>query len=283
MKKTLLLLLGGWLWAGLASAQTEAAVDSLSRNRFVTRSTLYGVGVVNLYDTYLSPVEYTGTQARVMHERMRMTKLLQGRVSVQSLLQGQVSYCRNEAETGNELAGMVTWDYGLHYHLYKDDHWKVLVGGLGELNGGFIYNTRNSNNPAQAKAYLNLVASGQLFYHFRVGRQSLTARYQLNVPVAGLMFSPEYQESYYEIFTQGNHHGILNFTTPANEPSVWQMLTLDFPVRDHTFRVGYVADIHQSRVNSIRCHTYSHVLMIGVVRHFYLIRRKDALNRQVTF
>jgi hypothetical protein len=76
MKKTLLLLLGGWLWAGLASAQTEAAVDSLSQNRFVTRSTLYGVGVVNLYDTYLSPVEYTGTQARVMHERMRMTKLL---------------------------------------------------------------------------------------------------------------------------------------------------------------------------------------------------------------
>lgn len=280
MKKAILLL---YLFFGMAvtvSAQPESPGDTLRNDRFVMRSTLYGIGYTNILDTYLSPVEYTGTEVRILHERMRMTRMMKGRVSTQSLLQANFAYTENRADTGNELSALVNWSYGLHYHFPINEHLKILAGGLGELNGGFIYNTRNSNNPAQAKAYINLTVSGMLLYKFRIQDKPFTARYQLNIPFVGLMFSPEYQQSYYEIFTLDNHSGTLCVTSLHNQPSLRQLLTLDMPLGANTLRIGYVGDIQQARVNHIRSHTYSHVLMLGFVKNFYLIKRKDKLSRR---
>ena len=48
---------------------------------------------------------------------------------------------------------------------------------------GFVYNTRNSNNPAQAKAYGSVDISGMAIYKFRIGNHPLVARYQANLPL----------------------------------------------------------------------------------------------------
>lgn len=53
--------------------------------RYVMRSTMAGVGHSNVFETYLSPLEYSGTEVRFMHESMRMTRMLGGNVSGQSL------------------------------------------------------------------------------------------------------------------------------------------------------------------------------------------------------
>ena len=73
MKKILLLLLS--LFLGLSS---QAQEDSLQANRYVMRATLYGAGFTNILDTYLSPMEYTGPEIRILRESMRMTKLMNG-------------------------------------------------------------------------------------------------------------------------------------------------------------------------------------------------------------
>lgn len=187
MKKILLLLLS--LFLGLPS---QAQEDSLRANRYVMRATLYGVGFTNILDTYLSPMEYTGPEIRILRESMRMTKLMNGNVSVQSLFQANLSLTENKAETSNEMSGMVNWNYALHYQFRLTENLKILAGPMLDLNGGFIYNMRNSNNPAQAKAYVNLAASGMVIYRFHIGNYPLIARYQANLPVMGVMFSPEY-------------------------------------------------------------------------------------------
>lgn len=279
--KTYMLMLAG-LFVFLSSVAGQET-DSLQANRFVMRSTLLGVGRTQIVDTYLSPVEYTGIEGRFLHERMRMTRMLGGNVSTQSLLQANLAYAENDSKTGNEFAGMVNWSYGLHYHFRINDRLRILAGGLGDLNLGFIYNTRNSNNPAQAKAYINLTASAMAIYDFRIKKQPFTVRYQVNAPFLGVMFSPEYQQSYYEIFTLDNSHGVVNFTSVHNQPSLRQLLTLDIPLRRTTFRVGYVGDFQQSKVNNIRCHTYSHVFMVGFVKNFYLIKGKDKLQAKSPF
>ena len=267
MKRYLLLLAGVFALLSPAIAQE----DSLRANRFVMRSTLYGVGYTRVLDTYLSPQEYTGIEGRFLHERMRMTTLLDGRVSTQSMIQANVAYTENHSGTGNEISGLVNWTYGLHYHFRVTDHLRILAGALGDANLGFIYNTRNSNNPAQAKAYLNLTASAMAIYKFHIKELPFTVRYQVNVPFMGVMFSPNYQQSYYEIFTLGNHHGVVNFTSVHNQPSMRQLLTLDIPVSRTTLRIGYMGDFQQSKVNDIRCHTYSHAFMIGFVKELYLL------------
>ncbi len=276
-----MLLLAG-LFACLGSVAGQEK-DSLQANRFVMRSTMLGVGHTRIVDSYLSSVEYAGIEGRFLHERMRMTKMLGGRVSTQSLLQANLAYAENASQTGNEFAGMVNWSYGLHYHFRIGDRLRILAGGLGDLNLGFIYNTRNSNNPAQAKAYLNLTASAMAIYKFRIKKQPFTVRYQVNAPFLGVMFSPNYQQSYYEIFTLGNSEGVVNFTSVHNQPSMRQLLTLDIPLQRATFRVGYVGDIQQSKVNNIRCHTYSHAFMVGFVKDFYLIKGKDKLKDKSPF
>ena len=114
----------------------------------------------NVLDTYLSPLEYKGPEIRILRENMRMTRLMNGNVSAQNLLQANVSYTHNPSQTANMYAGLVNWTYALHYQFRLNEQLKLLVGPMIDLNGGFVYNTRNSNNPAQAKAYGSVGISG---------------------------------------------------------------------------------------------------------------------------
>lgn len=262
----------------LCTLTVSAQEDSLKATRYVMRSTLIGAGKANVFDTYLSPIEYEGPGVRFLHESMRMTRLMDGNVSSQSLLQVNFSYTKNPSKTGKMYAGLVNWNYALHYQYHIDSRLKILFGPMIDLNGGFIYNVRNSNNPAQAKAYANIDASAMLIYKFRIADYPMILRYQANLPLMGAMFSPEYGESYYEIFSLGNSGRHVVFTSLHNNPSLRQMLTFDIPIRKIVMRVGYVCDIQQSKVNSLKTHVYSHDFMIGFVKNIYLLKGKKVLH-----
>lgn len=252
----------------------QAQTDSLQANRYITRTTMYGVGYTNVFDTYLSPQEYRGLDFRISRETMRMTKFLDGNVSVQSLFQANLSYAHNRTDNNNTFAGMVNWNYGLHYQFRLTDNFKILAGGLGDVNAGFVYNLRNSNNPASARAYINFDASAMAIWHLKVKHYPIVLRYQANLPVVGVMFAPAKGQSYYEIFTLGNAEGVIQFTSLHNQPSLRQMFSIDLPIRYSKMRLSYVADLQQSDVNEVRMHTYSHVFMVGFVTDMYLIRNK---------
>lgn len=256
------------------SGNLSAQCDSLHANRYVTRATTYGIGYTNILDTYLSPQEYKGLEGRIARETIRMTKLFNGHVSLQNFFQANLSYTHNHTEDNNTFAGLVNWNVGLHYQFRINENLKLLAGGLGDFNGGFVYNLRNSNNPASAKAYANLAASGMAIYRFKIKKHQLVARYQANVPLVGVMFSPNYGQSYYEIFTLGNSDGVIKFTTPKNQPSIRQMISLDFPICYSKIRFSYLCDIQQSKVNLLKTHTYSQIFMVGFVRDLYIIKAK---------
>lgn len=248
--------------------------DSLQANRYVTRATMYGVGHTNVFDTYLSPQEYRGIDFRISRETMRMTKLLDGNVSVQSFFQANLGYSHNRADNNNTFSGLVNWNYGLHYQFRLTNNFKILAGALGDFNAGFVYNLRNSNNPASARAYINLDASTMAIWHLKIKSYPFVLRYQANLPVMGVMFAPEKGQSYYEIFTLGNSSGVVQFTSLHNQPSLRQMLSIDLPIHYSKLRISYIADLQQSHVNEIKTHTYSHVFMVGFVKDMYLIRNK---------
>ncbi|MCD8292843.1 MAG: DUF3316 domain-containing protein [Prevotellaceae bacterium] len=242
--------------------------------RYVTRATLYGVGFANVYDTYLSPQEYKGVDFRLSHESMRMTRFMDGRLSLQSFFQADVGYTHNHVENNNTFSMLANWNYGLHYNFPITENFKLLAGGLVDLDGGALYNLRNSNNPASVRAYGNIDASGMAVWRVRVGHYPLTLRYQVNLPLMGMMFSPHYGQSYYEIFTLGNHRGVLHFTSLHNALSLRQMLTADLPVRRAKMRVAYLWDMQQSKVSGLRTHAYGHVFMVGMVKDLYLLEGK---------
>lgn len=253
---------------------SKAQEDSLLVKRHIVRSTLVGAGYANVFDTYLSPLEYKGAEVRFLLENMRMTRLLGGKVSEQHLFQVNFDYTKNPSKTVHSYSGLINWSYALHYQKELNEQLKLLVGPMIDVNGGVIYNQRNSNNPAQAKAYASLGASAMAIYKFHIGQKRLTLRYQANLPLMGIMFSPEYGESYYEIFGLGNGGKNVLFTSLHNMPSLRQLITLDLPVKSSTLRLGYLCDIQQAKVNNLKSHTYSHNFMIGVVRNLYLLKGK---------
>ena len=169
---------------------------------------------------------------------------------------------------------MVNWNYGLHYQFRLTENFKLLAGGLIDANGGFVYNLRNTNNPASARAYVNLDASGMAIWHLKIKRYPMVLRYQVNLPVMGVLFSPHYGQSYYEIFSLGNSSGVIKFTSLHNQPSLRQMLSVDLPIGYTKMRFSYLADLQQYKVNNIKTHTYSHVFMVGFVKDLYRIRNK---------
>ncbi len=253
------------------SAVSAQVADTLRSDKVVVNAQMIGVGATSILDTYLSPEEYSGTELRYVSHTVRRRE---GRRWSRMLVhQGAFAYADNRSGNGNEMSGMYTFTYGLHYNWdLLGGRLNVMAGGQADVEAGFLYNTRNGNNPAQARLALNVSPSAAATYRFRLGRVPLAAHYEVSAPVLGLMFSPNYGQSYYEIFSRGNYDHNVVPTTFTNAPSLRNMLTLDFTLGRTTLRLGYLGDFRQAKVNNLKYHSYSNMLLIGFVRHFKITR-----------
>lgn len=267
MKKTAcLMFLFLWMALPLVAQSDEEEVP-----RSINESTMVGIGGYNLRDTYLSPstdINYTGWVARILNERMKVVRLADYKISRQQLINVEFGSTRNGAETANEYAGFVDYSLGYHYRFTNLlPGLKVLTGASARLAGGFIYNTRNSNNPVSGKGDFDLNLSAMAIYNFKIKEFPLTFRYQAEIPFAGVLFSVHKGEPYY-FLTQGGSDGIVRFSSFHNKFAMKNYFTLDIPVSNFTLRVGYLNSMYRTDVNSIKTHVLSNSFMIGFVKEF---------------
>ena len=148
----------------------------------------------------------------------------------------------------------------------------VKAGGGVDANLGFLYNTRNSNNPAQAYIQLNLAPNIIATYLLRIKGHPILLRYEAQAPLVGLTFAPNYGQSYYELFSKNNYDKNIVPTTFIATPSVRQILTVDYTIHHTTLRLGYEADLQQARLNGLKYHTWSNLFVIGLVRKFNITK-----------
>ena len=234
----------------------------LSRKReieLITNNTITAsFGVANMYDTYLSPLEYKGTSIRLMYEQMRRTTWFDYRFYKQQVFELDLARGDNPAKNASEYWLLANYRLGGHYSLYSTDAFRLGIGGLWDINAGVLYNERNGNNPASARAYTNLNLSLIASYKLKW----FAVRWQLDSPFMGMLFSPRYGQSYYEI-SLGNSVGIINFTSLHNQRALRNYLTVDIPINKFTIRVGYLGSWYQTRVHDIHTHHYTNSFVIG--------------------
>lgn len=278
MKNTLCLIILFWSLALPVYAQSDEKEIPWSTNE----STMIGVGGYNLRDTYLSPstdINYTGWMVRVMNERMKVTRLADYKISRQQIVNVEFGSTHNGAKTANEYAGFVNYSLGYHYRFDKlpVKGLKVLAGASAGISGGFIYNTRNSNNPVSGKGDLDLSLSAMAIYNFKIKNFPLTLRYQVDMPFAGMLFSINKGQPYY-FLSQGDTGGIIRFSSFHNKFVMKNYFTLDIPVANFTVRAGYMNSMYRAHVNGIKTHVISNAFMIGLVKEFVAFGGKRLKN-----
>lgn len=232
-----------------------------------THTTLFGIGRVNHLDTYLSPLEYKGPQATFLLLTNR-TLRRNPNILYQTWAQAEFSYAHNPAKNAHDMGGSIHYDVGWGRQ-WKDVLWRGLnlcAGGTAGATIGFLYNDRNGNNPAQARANAQVSALARADYRFRIKKQTLALHYQAQLPLLGMGFMPRYGQSYYNLFYQGNSDHNVVCTHPVNALSLRQILTIDIPIRRANLSVGYLSDIRQFHANGIKQHQYSRSVVIGYVR-----------------
>ncbi|NDW17586.1 DUF3316 domain-containing protein [Dysgonomonas sp. 216] len=248
------------LFCSTVSFAQNSGTEEEQMPRPTNNATSIAIGSSNLYDTYLSPLEYKGTSLRFLNERMKQIGWFNNRFIRQQLFEVEVARAENPAKNAREYWLLFGYNWGGHYKLYKAHNLRLLAGGFVSGSLGVLYNERNSNNPASARAYANFNLSVQAFYKLHFA----TFRWQVSSPVAGVLFSPHFGQSYYEI-SLGNTVGVANFASLHNQRALRNYITVDLPTNWATFRLGYLGSYYQTKVNDLQTHTYSHSVVLGVV------------------
>jgi hypothetical protein len=263
------------------SLSLAAQTDSPEDPPFSTNEgTLIGVGHYNIRNSYLSgDIGYTGWGFHMLNERMRKSSLLDRRLSTQQVFYAHLSSTINPAKTISALSGFAEYSYGYHYRFQPAPQLKLLAGGAAHGLLGFMYNTQSSNNPFALSADVDLNLSAAAIYSFRLKNYPLTLRGQMDMPLVGAAFSPQYEQSYYEIFGLGNYDGIIHFTSFHNKFSMRNFITLDFPIKNFTIRAGYLNKLYYTDINNIEVRHVSHNIMIGVAKEFISFGGKRLKNK----
>ena len=232
------------------------------------QSHMIGFGPSRILDTYISQEKFSGAGFTYLY-------IYDGRKPGkhwQNTIEHEVDLSKSKDRSGN--ISMLEGNYNLYWGRYRQwqcfrDRLQLQAGGLANANLGFLYDMTGSNNPAQARLSLNVMPAAVATYRFPLFKQQFQLRYELNVPLVGIMFSPNYGQSYYEIFNRGNYDHNIVPTTFVSAPTFRQMLTVDWRCSGKwSIRAGYLGNYQQAQVNNLKQHIYAHRVMIGIVRHF---------------
>lgn len=246
-------------------------------------ATMFGVSGVTQWDTYLSNERYHGGGLTVASQISRPTHWMQRRLYVQHLTQGSLAIAEPRSDKHKTINGFFHWQVGWMYHFLASQEsgaesggWEMNAGAGVQTRLGFVYNTLGGNNPASARAAVNLIAMGQVRRHFELWRKPFMATLQADVPLTGLFFTPDYGQSYYEIFSRGNYDHNIVPTTFVATPNLRHMLSIDYGVsRSTTLRLSYLGDYQQAKVNNLKSHIYHHRVMIGIVRTLRVLKNSE--------
>jgi hypothetical protein len=251
--------------------------------RSVNEAQMVGIGRYSLLDSYLSPgqpMHYTGTGIGFLSERMKMTPLADYRISRNQYARIDLALANNPSGAASTASGFLEYSLGYHRHFRPTTNLKLLAGLSAHGLLGFLYNTRNGNNPATVKADIDLNLSAMAIYRLVIGNYPLTLRYRVEAPFVGIFFAPHYGQSYYEIFDLGNDAGVLPFASLHNKQAVRNLLTVDFGVGPVTLRTGYLYSYYRTDVYGIQSRIASGTFLLGIVREFVSFSGKRLKNTQ---
>lgn len=260
LKKSIItgvVLLGTLISGNAQEVETESS-------RPVTSTYAIEIGHRDVLATYLSPLHYKGQATAFSGSWMKAMPFspekaimhFDGSLAFSSLL--------NPAKTAKMIGLYGSFNWGMSWRKRLPSEFQVTIGGTVGMEGGAYYLLRNGNNPVEAIANVSLGARASLSRPIKIGRLPILLRDEVSLPVFGVFFSPQYGETYYEIYL-GNHKGLAHAGWWGNNFRINNLLsaTLDFGRTAMT--VGYRFDAYTQWACSLNTKIITHSFVIGVV------------------
>jgi len=245
----------------LCCGKTTAA-DTNTEPRPIESAYTVQAGSISVVDTYLSPLQYTGEHISISgHWQKAMP------ADPKHLLMN--IHAVVEADFARSAAGSNLYTMGLDFNWNVQYKWQVAprlrlsAGGGAGMYAGCLYLPRNSNNPASARASIDITLNGEARWSTHIGRLPILVTEQVALPSAGVFFSPQYGESYYEIYL-GNHSGLAHIGWWGNHFAIRNILSADLRFGRCSLRVGYELNVRNSWVCNINTRQISHAAVVGI-------------------
>ena len=241
--------------------------------RPVNSAFTFDLGSASILDTYLTPIKYTGLNVRAGYERMQAMKFSPERWVSQMDMGMEYQNVKNIPRNHVMHSLMAEYQWGMmhRWHIGCVQGLQLMAGGGARFRGGVIYNSGNSNNPVSAKIHLSANVQGMAVYNMRVGRLPVTFRYEATLPVIGVFFSPEYGQSFYEIYL-GDRSGIVHCGWWGNRFDMRNLLTVDLHFGRTSLRLGYRGQIETSFVNNLNYRFFTHSAVVGISGEWLSLR-----------
>ena len=222
-------------------------------------------GYASVHDSYLTPITYGGWDLAMGYEAMRSMRSSDYKWLWQLQVGADYNNVENKAHnnTLHKVMGDITFDMQRQWRQALARRLDLSIGPMTQLRGGIVYDAVNSNNPVTVRAHWNVGVTGMAAFDTRLGRLPVTLRYQAQLPVVGVFFAPEYDESYYEIYL-GNHRNLAHLGWWGNRLDMSHYLGADLHLGKTTLRVGYRTRLEHWTVNDLKVHDVTHALVLGI-------------------
>lgn len=253
----------------------------------------WGVKFSDLKDDYLSPNNYRGLSLTYLSVTIKPFEWFDFSKGIPSgsifayypsyVVDNWIIYDNCEISIGSAVSyaknrGIYFFDAVINKSYmrgYRLNSFGKLYIGLGAgINLGSIYSGINGNNPVSLKLNSSLITS--LLYNYRIPFRSYPMNFRLLVSssLCGLSFSPEFGESYYEIFSLQDN-GFLNrlyFVSLKKFRDNKIKLSIDIPAIDlFIINIGLFYSVYNTNINKLNVENNSFGISLGFTNWRYPI------------
>ena len=249
-------------WLSLtAGAQNDTCARA---ERKITSVYAFEAGGARDISTYLSPLYYSGFNLAVSGSWTKDFNRWSDRCRMR--FEAAVSYddMLNPAQTARMLGLTAHFGWGLSWKKDFARSWQVTTGPMLDIYGGALYLPKNGNNPVSALASTGFDLAASLQWRGHIGRVPVIVADEMRIPTLSCFFSPEYGESYYEIYL-GNRRNLAHFGWWGNAFGINNLLSVKFNFGKTGMLVGYRLDLRTFRANHLETQLLRIAFVIGVI------------------
>lgn len=224
-------------------ATAQRTVWELPQNDETLRAFSIAGGTTFARDTYLSASRYHGWAVGFENDSWSAgnpDNVFRYCRSYSSLF---FSSLKNRLNGGSTLELCGSEDLAFLWPAVECNACDLLLGPAVLFNGELLYNRQNSaNNPVNFNGYLGAGLCVDNTFRFSLFRYGMALQATLFVPLAGIGFAPDYDQTYYYIYKYSDYGKALHFATPFNNAAIMQQVALILPCRGTRIRIGYSFD-----------------------------------------